>query len=586
MRCRALPLLALFLVACGSDPVQGVAPKIQVEDEDGAPIDRLAFGDLPVDDEFGGQIFVHALTAALLEVEAIDIEGEDAKNFAVEERKLRVGGRTRSPITVSFRPTEVGELRATLVIRSNDPHAPKVEVELVGKGIDSAIRVEGCLAVTSAEPDRCTRTLVYAPDTLDMGDVVAGTPENARITVTNLGRKPLELESVEFEDPEQAEAWGFKLPDRSLTQTIGGQSSAGLILGLHPPQELVQRVEIALIVRSSDRSQPEIRFPVVANVVPNAPPEACVRVKEAIAWNGGTKTFEPGERIVVNPGDGLVFDARVREGCSGDPEDGEDVELTWILESADGFHYEVEPDSDPFLATFHADTIGAYQLRLEVTDSIGQVATTDADGEPAIVEFWVEPQTDIGIEIRWPGAQDVDLDIHLVRRDGFEGIFGSNDFYWNNKELNWGSNPPLTSPRLAVDDKGARMVESALLNGPEKDEIYSILVHLQRDGRADRRNAPACSGSASCGEDRVCSMTNATTGVCMPPVEASVRLFLERLEVDFEALGFNPTAQLGTPCDTWHVGDVIWSDPPVFRPGSPSIYQEGDGVENATCFLD
>lgn len=588
MRSRASIYVALFLLGgfgCSDpDPVHRVPPKIQVEDEAEAPIEVLQFGELPVDDSLEQSVYVRSLTAAILEVEGVEIVGEGAEHFFVEDQTLRVAGGDRAPITVSFRPKKVGVLKAALVIHSNDRQQPSVEVELTGTGIDSAIRVEGCLAATQADPQRCARTLVVAPEPLDMGNVVEGTAENARITVTNLGRKALELESVQFEDPEQAEAWGFRLPRKDLSQTIAGLSSAGFVLTLHPPEDLIQPVETVLVIRSSDGSQPEIRFPVKANVVPNEPPQACVRAREALTWNGERIPFAPGARVVVNPGDSLVFDARVREGCSGDPEDGEDVKLTWIVESDDGFEYRVEPGEDDFEAVFQADTIGSYRLRLEVEDSVGQVATADAEGNPALVEFWVEPQTDIGIEIRWPGARDVDLDIHLVRGAGVEGIFGVEDFYWDNKNLNWGANPPLTSPRLAVDDKGARMVETALLNGPEAGQIYSILVHVQRDGRS-RAGKPACSGVAGCGAEQVCSHNEPGAGHCLDPVEASVRLFIKGEEFDFSSVGFTPVTVLGSPCDTWYVGDVIWSATPQFRPGSSALFREGQ-ISNATCFQE
>lgn len=581
MRLRVLPLTLLFLFACSEEQVRKIPPGIALEDEAGEALSAIEFGELPVDDEAEEQLFIHSLSATQLEVKRAEIVGDDAASFSVEGEGFLVPGGAREPLAVRFAPLEVGELQATLVIHSDDPDEAQVEVALSGKGIDSAIRVEACLMATEDDPQRCAETLVVAPETLDMGEVVAGTVQNARVTVTNLGRKALELESVAFEDPEQAEEWGFSLPPRSGDgQTIGGLSSGGLTLGLHPPQELVDEVEIALIIRSSDRSQGELRLPVIAEVVPNAPPEACVGVKEAITWDGKRKQFEADERVVISPGDSLVFDARVREGCTADPEDGEAVELEWNIEGEGGFVYEVEPEPNPFEARFHADTIGAYAVDLTVTDSIGQVATADAEGIPARLEFFVEPQSDIGAEIRWPGAPGVDLDVHLVRADGFEGIFGSNDFYWDNRDLTWGASPPFSNPRLAVDDKGTLMVETALLNAPEPGQRYSILVHMQRDGR--QRSGDACSLANPCDAGLHCSLTTDDAGICMPPVETSARLFV--LSEEFELP--SPSAALGSACDTWHVGDVIWTDPPTFEPGLPSLLFEGDGVHDATCFLD
>lgn len=584
MRLRALPLVFLILHACSDEPeVRRIPPQIEVEDEQEEPLTEIVFGDVPIEDQAEEQLFVRSVRTSVLEVKKVEIVGDHASSFSVDEEGFRVSGGKRVPVEVRFAPVAVGDLQATLVIHSDDKDRPQAEVELRGRGIDSAVRVEGCVA---GDAELCAETLVIAPDTLDLGGVVAGTTRNGRISVTNLGRKAMELHSVEFEDPEQAEEWGFTLPPRTGGQTIGGLSSGGLTLGFDPPIELLGEVEIALIVKTSDRSQGEIRFPVKATVLLNDPPAVCLAVKEVIAWDGSRRgEFEPGQRVVVSPGDRLVFDARVREGCTADAQDGEAIELSWDLESDDIFPHEVEKDLDPYVVSFQAERIGAYALRLSAVDSAGQESSEDEEGVPAVVEFWVEPQTDIGLEIRWPGAPGVDLDVHLVREDGREGIFGSNDFYWARKGIIWGDHGKLSSPFLAVDDKGSLMVESVLLNVPEPGKKYSLLVHMQRDDRSPR-SGEACGPGDPCGAGKRCSMTSDTVGVCMPPIEVSARLFIEREEIDLEAAGGLSSIELGSPCDTWHIGDVVWSNPPSFVPGLPVVVFEGKGVERATCHID
>lgn len=585
MRLRALPLVVFLAFACSEEPVHEIPPQIGVEDEDGEPLSELVFGDVPFEDEAEEGFYVASLRPTQLEVKRIEIVGEDAEHFKVEGGAFSVPKSGRAPVAVTFAPLEVGELAATLVIHSNDPRKPKVEVALEGRGIDSALRVEGCLMPTTKEPELCAETLVVAPKTLDMRGVVAGTARNARITITNLGRKPMDLHAVEFEDPDAAEELGFSLPKRTGGQVIGGLTSGGLTLGFDAPAELLGPVEIALIIKTSDR-QGDVRFPVVAEILPNEPPEVCIRVAESHAWDGSIKSHPPGERVAISPGDTIFFDARVREGCTADPEDGEDLELTWSLESDIGFPVQLNVDSDPYTASFQADTIGSYKVSLVARDSAGQDASSDAEGVPAEIEFWVEPQTDIGLEIRWPGAKDVDLDVHLVRADGFEGIFGSNDFYWDvdRNSLNWGDKHPFTNPLLAVDDTGTRMVETVLLNGPEAGQTYSLLVHLWRDGRTNRGSH--CTSSVTCSGGRVCAMSSDLEGQCMDPVVVSARLFLQGEEFDVALAGGLSTMALGSPCETWHIGDVIWADPPSFVAGLGSVYVEGDGVSGNTCFVN
>lgn len=585
-RLGALCLLSLVLFACSEDPpIHRIPPQIAVEDEAEQPLTELAFGEVPVEDEAEERLFVRSVRPSVLEVKRLEIAGEGAEHFAVDEAGFPVGGENRAPVSVRFAPEAVGDWSATLVIHSNDRDKPRVEVALRGRGIDSAVRVEGCVAGDAA---LCAETQVFAPETLDLGGVVQGTVRNARITVTNLGRKPLELHEVVFEDPEAAEELGFTLPARTGGQTIGGLSSGGLTLGFDAPMDRLGEVEIALLVRTSDRSQPEVRFPIRATVLPNDPPAVCVVAREVVSWYSGRYELVPGEPVVINPGDRLIFDARVREGCTADLQDGEDVALSWTIETDDPFTPQLEVDLDPFVASFQAERIGIYRVRLTAKDSAGQTSSADEEGVPAEVEFRVEPQTDIGLEIAWPGSPGADLDIHLVRADGREGIFGANDFYWASGEVIWGDRGKLSSPHLAVDDKGALMVETVLLNAPEANQRYSLLVHMHRDGRSPRMG-PACGSMQACGDDLRCSLTSTAddVGVCMPPVEVSARLFLKGKEFDLAAGGGLTSILLGSPCDAWHVGDVLWPDPPTgeptFVPGLSVVLFEGRSVALATC---
>lgn len=586
-RAAWLVLALLGAWSCGEEIIHKVAPAIAVETLEGEKAVALQFAISPVGDEVGEQLRIRSMSATRLHVERIEVEGVGAAHFSVEEESFEVQGKSERDLSITFRPAAVGDHQATLRIHSNDPQRPVIEVAVSGTGIDSAIRVEGCMASTETDKDRCSRTMVEAPEVLDLGQVVEGTPETLRVTVTNLGRKPLELHSVAFEDPDLAASYGFTLPKALGPQTIGGLSSGGLAVGFHPPQGLIQVVEVALILKSSDSSREEIRFPIRADVVPNEPPVACLRFVEIQPHGGKVVPITPGEEVVISPGDRLLFDARVREGCSGDPEDGENVTLEWSIEGDDGFSHELRFEGDRFEAVYQADVIGSFVVRLKVKDSLAQEATADGAGIPAELHFLVEPREDIGVEIRWPGGQGVDLDVHLVR-DGPGGLFGVNDFYWDNQQVTWGAEPPLSNPRLAVDDKGARMVETVLLNLPEPGKRYSVYVHLQRDARSGRTGARACSATQTCTAPAVCSMTNDAQGVCLAPVEAEVRLFILRQEWEFSLHNpsFSPSASLGSPCETWWVGDVVWGDPPTFVPGPPNILWEGKGVQNATCYVD
>lgn len=578
-----------WLLSCSEEePTLKIHPKIEVEDEKGEKAALLEFPAVPaLDDEVEGTLFARSLTVATLQIVGMEVKGEGAAHFEPVETAFTVPAKGRTEFAIVFRPQAVGDHTATLVIRSDDPYRPEVEVTLKGRGIDSAIQVEGCLPSTPTDKERCSRTFVTAPDTLSLGRVVAGTSEPARITVTNLGRKALELKSVVFENPDEAKDWGFTIPPRAGGQTIAGLSTGGFNLGFDPPKELVREVEVVLIIESSDRSRPTLRFPIRANVVPNEPPAACIKLHEFRPLMGAPRKFLPGEEAVISPGDSIVFSARAREGCTSDPEDGEDLDLEWSIEGTDGFTYELIDEGDPFEALFHSDVIGSFTVRLVATDKVGQSADADEEGNPAELHFRVEPREDIGLEIRWPEGKGADLDIHLVLQDGINGVFGHRDFYWNNQGVTWGPNPPLSNPRL-LDDKGGRMVETVLLNQPEDGKLYSLFVHFRKDGRAGRTTARSCSPTVPCPDpQQACSMTTDDAGVCMEPVDVQARLFILREEKDLSSIaGARASAVLGSPCDVWWIGNVRWGPAPTFEPGPPNILAKGDGVSEATCFIN
>ncbi|HEY0839280.1 MAG TPA: choice-of-anchor D domain-containing protein, partial [Vulgatibacter sp.] len=539
--------------------------------------DSLSFGKVPVGQTAELKVTIRSMRPAQLRVSSVVAEAKDGvsqKAYRVEPAgSFLVGGNQAKVISVFFSPSDVRNYPAELVVRSDDPDKPEERMALQGEGIEAAIKLVGCL------PDDCAGTLVTAPAALDMGEVVAGQHQLIRVTIQNLGVDALDVSSIGFADEAVATAAGFSIDDRQRRPVaIARLSNQTLDVDFAPPLGSAGPVEARLKIVSSDRNQPVVELPLVAEVVPNKPPLACLVVRAIRSQSGTVREPGPGP-VEIEPTETVILDADVRPGCTADPEEGKDVVTTWKLDGPDSYGKLATVPGAPLQRAFTAEVIGTYSVSVQAADSLGATSGVDENGVPATVVFDVVPKQDIAVEIRWPDAPGVDLDLHFVR--------GDVDKLWSDLDdcaslaacsspqspPAWGAAPPLTSPVLAIDDQGGKsLVETVLLNGPEAGRSYWIFAHYYEDRRPERASAIACDEEEpSCGGGTVCIDKK-----CMPPVEASVRIFLEGKEWLDD--GLVSTRKLETPCDTWLVGAVIWrstEEGPVVVQPADAMYPTG-----------
>jgi hypothetical protein len=82
-------------------------------------------------------------------------------------------------------------------------------------------------------------------------------------------------------------------------------------------------------------------------------------------------------------------------------------------------------------------------------------------------------------------------------------------------------------------------------------------------------------------------MITATSGVCLSPVDLTLKVFLRSVEFDVAGLpGFEAPAQLKSLCDAWLAGRVIWpaskNGTPTFEPAN--LFPPPEGVpQGAVC---
>ena len=589
-------LLSAGLWGCGETQAARLSSGIALENETGGALDALDFGEVPLNGQVERKFVIRSVGPVPLDVSAIEIgsaDGESAMAFTpVPAGPTSIRPRDTLTVLVRFQPREVRRYPATLIVKSDDPDHPEMKVELVGDGVAGRLEVFACLPNTDDLKRRCADTQVSPPDALSLGDVTEGAHAAARVTLQNGGGDTLTVSSVAFADPAAAAAAGFTFPTGPEgpggVSVIGSLESGSFKVDFNPPVGTAGPASTTIVIESNSITDPRVELVIEAQVVPNTAPQACLYVREIRHADGTTETFDPGDELpVVEPTDVVTLDAAVREGCTGDAEDGTDVTLAYTV-TAPGANAQVDRvPAEPLVATLEAEAIGTYTVELLVTDKLGLTATTDAAGTPAVVTFEVAPRRDIAVEIGWRDDPFVDVDLHFVRGDGAV-MFSAEDTYWKARTRDWGTrNDPFDDPLLLLDDTGTgALVETVVLNRPEAGQSYWVFARLTRDDRG-RSTAPPCTKDDDCSGDLACSMITATSGVCLSPVDLTLKVFLRSVEFDVAGLpGFEAPAQLKSLCDAWLAGRVIWpaskNGTPTFEPAN--LFPPPEGVpQGAVC---
>jgi hypothetical protein len=162
-----------------------VAPRV------GTSSPAVAFGDVHVFRQPGqSQTLALRVTnsgGSALEVTSIGLGPGTSPDFAVTPTQLAgaIAAGDGVDLTLSYAPTAVGPDTGTLVLTTNDPLTPRLEVPLTGNGIDPTL-----FAFKSTVPP-------VPPSPIDFGRVYRGaSPAPITLTLTNTGVGPLVIERI------------------------------------------------------------------------------------------------------------------------------------------------------------------------------------------------------------------------------------------------------------------------------------------------------------------------------------------------------------------------------------------------------
>lgn len=633
MRVRGLGLLLLLVHWSGCSckgSVSNVAPSLRA-----APL-SVPFGPVKVGTSTTATVKLDAQTKSAVTIASITLanggEPGGAEAFKVQTKVESVPSLGSENLVLSFSPTSVQAYEAVLTIASDDPEHKTIDVLLTGAGSEPKIVVTpGCTVA-----QKCTGTATVTPPAITFAPepFVRLLPVDVStlptIQFNNEGDVDLTVTSVTIAGPDAASftfAGNSTIPAGGLT--LKPTEGRSLSVRFKPGSEGQQAYAAEAVIASDDPANPTIKVALTGTLRPNLAPVVCanlVKVQPIDDAEIDYSTKADWAALMPAPAAGYDFtvsrnvapravaifsaisDSADQTKCTSDPEDGR-LGLTYdwkLIKAPIGAMGLGLTGATTGQATLRPIVTGEYTLELTVKDTQAHATTVQ-------LKFAVAVKQDLVAQLQWPGFNDVDLDLHLVRpsavtqpSDPFSGAFaffeagdagktsGDVNGYSVIKKANtpgfdfdWGLVGTSDDPKLNIDDTGTvNLLENVSLNYPENDPLcaaanctYKVMVHYFRDARAPAGPAgclidggPGCvDGQAcSCGGVQRCvadsaPKADAGTGVgkCYAPPKPVVRVFLKgsataAATIPLDTLIPPDDLAIGAPCQMLYVADIEW----------------------------
>lgn len=420
-------LLLPLLLACGGDQnFQRLSPDIAW-----AP-GSLDFGQVRSGQE--GALVLQIVNAGdgSLNVNGIGIQPELA-SLSLSPPTLELGTGEAGEVIVTFAPTELGVVQSELIIGSNDPETPLLNIPISGEGIEGG-------------PDIQLDTTA-----LDFGTVSVGQTSSQVFTIENRGDEDLEI----FTTGQQQGSGAFDLLSDPRGQVIPVGSSYSVLVSYAPTTEDGDSGSLSIL--SNDPDSPSVTV--------------------SFDGNGGGATSYP-VAVIVAPDQVLPGEVVTLDGSgSYDPDDNTPLLYRWTLVEQPEASSTSLSVSDTELSELWLDTAGTYTVGLQVENSLGVSSATALHSVAAV------PEDDVYVLLSWANS-DADFDLHLLRSDGTALFQRPDDCCWCNSNPDWGGTEE-SNPRLMLDAESGGGPENIVL--PEADDgEYFVRVHyFQDDGSGE-----------------------------------------------------------------------------------------------------
>lgn len=423
-RALATAGLALLALACSEPPTQATRPQLELT----AP--QVDFGDVAVLNLVSKPFEVRNAGRAPLTLEAAEIR-EAGAAFAVRSAPTTIGAGEGGDVVLAFVPARLEAYAATLILRSDDPDRPVVEVPLAGRGFT--------VATMEADPGA------------DFGVVCEGAEAIRSFAIRSTGTADLLVEDLRFAEGTAPE---FQFVSSTRTPAVvpmGGEIT--LTVRVSTTEASATDLAGAVLISGTDPARRTVAVPLTARV--NRAPRAAIAE-------------------VANAAPGATVD--LDGSASSDPDGDDPLSYLWALKSSPlGSRAQPAP-TDESTTRLALDLPGQYTVGLTVTDAQGCV------GRTAWREVLAKPAQQLLVELVWDNL-DPDLDLHMVPESG--EFFGPDDCFFQEGHTSpaWGA----TLDRDALTGYGPEIIGVA---EPAAGR-YEVMVDYYSDHRSKKPSTVA-----------------------------------------------------------------------------------------------
>ncbi len=296
-------LLAAILVVgmgCNESQLNPLAPDIYVAPEE------INFGTVVIGVEGEQLLAVHNVGGGTLTVSSVTLQDGNGA-FSVEDFSGELTPDNLTELAVGFSPDDLGPAEDVILIESDDPDEPTVEVPVYAVDV-----------VPEPVP-----AIAWSPSSLDYGAVPTGGTSVMTVTLTSVGTGDLEVSGVALSVGTSPD---FSIQNNPAPIVLPPSSSATVDVAYTPSDDAPDAG--VLVVISNDPDTPEIQIPLTGELLP-APdidlvPTALLfgtlaagdsETMSADIWNLGVADLELGtliqigssEFVMLNDPSGMVL---------------------------------------------------------------------------------------------------------------------------------------------------------------------------------------------------------------------------------------------------------------------------------------
>ena len=425
-----MPILtAFFLFGCTDDKTSGyninqLFPQIVPQNE------QIDVGEVVV--SYSNETMFQILNAGRASLAlSMNVSDNDDGVYTLNPTQATIPVNEAMSFSVDFTPRTYLEYERDIVIISNDPDQPQINLPLQGVGIDGPV------------PD-----INITPGYIDFGEVNQGSTRTEFFQIQNTGTGVLEIAEVSITGSED-----FYVVNGFANTAYNQGQSTTVIVEYSPTAEEGDNATIT--IQTNDPDEPEATITFLGN-------------------GGGTFEYPVADYPCpeqLDPPTTISFNG----ANSYDPSGLEPLTYSWeLIEKPEGSSTDFEDNDSPTTPLF-IDSSGDYTVGLTVQNTIG------LESEQELCSFTAFPDKSVQFELTW-NVGNSDMDLHLIQRKDGEYNFYSyeSDCCWCNPNPGWGDPGNADDPDLSLDNRVGYGPETIHIENPYEG-TYGLFVHYFDD---------------------------------------------------------------------------------------------------------